>query len=232
MNPILIALDFDDADRAHSVASSLMGHVGGFKVGLELIMSSGPSVISEIADLGLPVFADVKLHDIPNTVRGAARAVGSYGARWLTVHATGGRSMIEAAMDGMSAWRPGKANGVLAVTVLTSLERGDLEEVGMGSDVEGVSVSLAGLAADVGAEGVVCSPHEVGAIGGIAPSLVKVTPGIRLPGSSSQDQKRVATPEEAVAAGADWLVVGRAITAAPDPVGAAEEIAASLGVRA
>lgn len=232
VNPILVALDFDDPVKARSLASALSGHVGGFKVGLELIMSSGPAVISEIAELGLPVFADVKLHDIPNTVRKAARAVGSHGARWLTVHAAGGRAMIEAAIDGMSAYRSSGGNGILAVTVLTSLNRKDLEEVRLGSDVEEVTLALAALAADARAEGIVCSPNEVSAVARSEPSLLRVTPGIRPSGSASQDQKRVATPDDALAAGADWLVVGRAITAAPDPVGAAKEIAASLGVRA
>ena len=230
MNPVLVALDFDDSSKARSVASSLASHVGGFKVGLELIMSSGPSVVSEIADLGLPVFADVKLHDIPNTVRGAARAVGSHGARWLTVHATGGRSMIEAAIEGMSTHRSAEGNGVLVVTVLTSLNSGDLNEVGLGSGVGTASSALAALAADVGAEGIVCSPHEVASSASTVPSIMKVTPGIRPKGTDPQDQKRVATPQQALDAGADWLVVGRAITAAADPVGAAQGIAASLGV--
>ncbi len=232
MNPVLVALDFEDATRARSVASSLSEHVGGFKVGLELIMSSSPAVISEIADLGLPVFADVKLHDIPNTVRGAASAVGSHGARWLTVHATGGRAMIEAAIEGMSAHRSSDANGVLAVTVLTSLDDRDLDETGVGSDAGHASLGLASLAADSGAEGIVCSPLEVAAVGSVAPSLVKMTPGIRTSSSGSHDQKRVATPRQALASGADWLVVGRAITAAPDPVEAAREIAASLAIGA
>ena len=232
MNPVLVALDFKDATQARSMASSLSRHVGGFKVGLELIMSSGPHVISEIAGLGLPVFADVKLHDIPNTVRGAASAVGSHGARWLTIHAAGGRAMIEAAMEGMAAHRPADTNGILVVTVLTSLGQEDVEELGMAPDPGQASLAMASLAADEGAEGVVCSPLEVAAVGRVAPSLVKVTPGIRIPGSSSHDQKRVATPGQALAAGADWLVVGRAITAAPDPVEAAIEIAASLGVGA
>lgn len=232
MNPILVALDFADPQEARSLASSLSKHVGGFKVGLELIMSSGPSVISAIAGLGLPVFADVKLHDIPNTVRGAASAVASQGARWLTVHAAGGRAMIEAAVEGMAAYRPADANGVLAVTVLTSLGREDLVEAGLGSDVSDASLTLASLAEDGGAEGVVCSPVEVAAVKSVAPSLLRVTPGIRSQGSGAQDQKRVATPEQAMAAGADWLVVGRAITKASDPVEAAREMAASLGVRA
>ena len=232
MNPILVALDFHDPAEARSMASSLSEHVGGFKVGLELIMTSGPSVISDIAELGLPVFADTKLHDIPNTVRGAASAVGSHGARWLTVHATGGRAMIEAAIEGMAAHRSADANGVLAVTVLTSLDRGDLVEVGLGSEASKTALTLASLAEDAGAEGVICSPLEVSAVRSAAPSLVRVTPGIRTEGSGSQDQKRVASPEQALAAGADWLVVGRAITRARDPVEAAREIATTVGVRA
>lgn len=228
VSPILVALDVDDASSARSLASSLEPHVGGFKVGLELIMSSGPSVISEIADVGLPVFADVKLHDIPNTVREAASKVGSRGARWLTVHASGGRAMIEAAVEGMARHAPVGGNGVLAVTVLTSLNLEDLNQIGFDRDTGEMSERLAGLAADAGAEGIVCSPHEVAAIASSHPSLLKVTPGIRPAGSQHQDQKRVATPQTALDAGADWLVIGRAITASDDPVASARDIAAGL----
>lgn len=228
MTPVLVALDFSDPDRAQSVASTLRPHVGGFKVGLELIMASGPSVISEIAALGLPVFADVKLHDIPNTVRGAAHRIGSHGARWLTLHASGGAAMIEAGIEGMAQSGREGANGVLAVTVLTSLERHDLAAIGIGGEVAEVAGSLAELAALSGAEGVVCSPLDLPVIVDVAPSLLRVTPGIRTEGVESHDQKRFTSPTSALAAGADWLVIGRAITGAEDPVRAAEEISASL----
>lgn len=226
MNPILLALDVPDAESAHELAEAVRPHVGGFKVGLELIMAEGPSIVSEIVAMGLPVFADVKLHDIPNTVSAAARQIGRRGARWLTVHSTGGRAMMEAAVEGFDA---GGGGGVLAVTVLTSLDRSDLSDIGLGGDVAEKAVTLAGLAADCGTEGVVCSPLELAALVASQPGLLKVTPGIRTRDVVSSDQKRTATPEDALAMGADLIVVGRAITSRPDPGRAAAEIARSIG---
>ncbi len=227
MNPILVALDVSDGETGRNLAGSLRAYVGGFKVGLELIMAEGPSIISEIAELGLPVFADAKLHDIPNTVSAAARQIGLRGARWLTVHSTGGKEMIEAAVEGFTA---GGGGGVLAVTVLTSIDQSDLTEAGFGGDVAERVLTLAQLAAASGAEGVVCSPLELNALVDSPPGLLKVTPGIRPPGTPAGDQKRTATPEEALAMGADLLVVGRAITSARDPRAAAAEIARSVGI--
>lgn len=225
VNPVLVALDVPDRDAALSLARLVLPHVGGFKVGLELLMACGPSVISDLAELGLPVFADAKLHDIPNTVGGAAREIGKRGARWVTVHSSGGRAMVEAAVEGMNGAGSG---GVLAVTVLTSLSAPDLPAIGVVPDVTELAVKLAGLAANAGAEGVVCSPLELHAIGRAHPGLIRVTPGIRPPGSDPGDQKRVATPRAALDAGADFLVVGRAITAAPDPAAEAARIANSI----
>lgn len=226
MNPVLLALDVADAESALRLAESVRPHVGGFKVGLELVMAEGPSIISEIADMGLPVFADAKLHDIPNTVFAAAKQIGLRGARWVTVHSTGGRAMIEAAVEG---FQTGGGGGVLAVTVLTSLDRSDLSDIGIGRAVIEETLTLAGLAAESGAEGVVCSPLELGAVVEHRPDLLKVTPGIRTSDTASGDQKRTATPEEALARGADLIVIGRAIASRPDPGVAAAEIARSIG---
>lgn len=191
-----------------------------------MVMSEGPSIISEIGGLGLPVFADLKLHDIPNTVSAAARQVGRRGARWVTVHSFGGRAMIEAAVEGFDSHGGG---GVLAVTVLTSLDRSDLTEIGLTAGVVEETLSLAGLAAESGAEGIVCSPLELAGLVESQPDLLKVTPGIRTTDVASGDQKRTATPAEALARGADLIVVGRAITSQADPGLAAAEIARSIG---
>lgn len=228
VNPVLVALDLEDLADALSLASSLRPHVGGFKVGLELLMSEGPRAVSEVAALGLPVFADAKLHDIPTTVEHAAFQLARRGARWITAHASGGRAMLAAAVAGLSRGAPTEA-GVLAVTVLTSLDEADLAAVGMSGSAGALSTELAVLAESTGAEGVICSPHEVAAIKTATRGLIAVTPGIRLMETQAVDQKRAATPREALAAGADYLVIGRAITVAPDPVAAAEAIVRSIG---
>ena len=227
MNPVLVALDTPDLESARSLAKSVRPYVGGYKVGLELMMAAGPRSVAEIAQLGMPVFADAKLHDIPNTVKGAAGQIARQGARWITVHAAGGRAMLEAAIEGAAS--TGSADcGILAVTVLTSLDTADLEAAGLGSDITAISLSLARHAAESSAEGVVCSPNEVADIAAANLGLITVTPGIRPAGTSGHDQKRTATPESALQAGADLLVIGRAITAADDPAAAAARIAATL----
>ncbi len=228
VNPILVALDVSDLARAERLARSLDGYVGGFKVGLELLMGEGPESVSRIAVLGLPVFADAKLHDIPNTTERAARQLAAHGARWITAHATGGSRMIEAAASGLTAGSEGRKVGVLAVTVLTSLDQTDLETLGMPGSVRARSVELARLARRAGAEGVICSPLEVASVKKLSPQFLVVTPGIRPGGSAHGDQKRTATPVEALRAGADFIVVGRAITEASDPVASATSILESL----
>jgi orotidine-5'-phosphate decarboxylase len=228
VNPILVALDVSDLARAERLARSLDGYVGGFKVGLELLMGEGPESVSRIAELGLPVFADAKLHDIPNTTERAARQLAAHGARWITAHATGGSRMIEAAASGLAAGSKGRKAGVLAVTVLTSLDQTDLEALGMSGSVRARSVELARLARRAGAEGVICSPLEVASVKTLSPQFLVVTPGIRPGGSAHGDQKRTATPVEALRAGADFIVVGRAITEASDPVASATSILESL----
>jgi orotidine-5'-phosphate decarboxylase len=207
---LYVALDFPTLEEAASLAEDLLSHVDGFKVGLELLLGTGPSAITTIAELGLPVFADAKLHDIPNTVERAARRLSSTGARFVSVHASGGRPMVDAAIVGFGG------KGILAVTVLTSR-----------ADPLGDAATLSELAAEAGAEGVVCSVSDLTKVKMVAPGLLCVTPGIR-PSFPSDDQVRTATPEEAAMAGADIIVVGRPITRSTDPVGAARALAASL----
>jgi orotidine-5'-phosphate decarboxylase len=223
-NPVCAALDFPtwpDADRfARAVAPS----VGLLKVGLELFAAEGPAAVHAAAALGRPVFLDLKLHDIPNTVEGAARSAARSGASLLTVHAAGGAEMVRAAVRGA-----GGGVTVLAVTVLTSLDAAALGAVGLAGPPEAAVVRLATLAVGAGAGGIVCSPHEVAAVRravGAGPLLV--VPGVRPAGAAKGDQARVATPEEAVRAGADVIVVGRPLRDAPDPAAAARAIAASL----
>jgi orotidine-5'-phosphate decarboxylase len=222
VSPIIVALDFPDIADAKSMAQALVDEVAGFKVGLELMTAAGPGAIEQIAALGPPVFADMKLHDIPNTVEGAARRIAAAGARWVTAHASGGREMLEAAMTGM-----GDA-GVLAVTVLTSLDEAGLESIGVRSGLESQVVGLAGLAEAAGVEGLVCAPGDVAAIRAKQIGSTIFTPGIRLESSPRDDQRRVGTPVESITAGADFLVIGRPITRAADPVATARDISASL----
>jgi orotidine-5'-phosphate decarboxylase len=220
---LVVALDVPTADEALRLADSLHPHVDGFKVGLELLMGEGPAVVSRVAALGAPVFVDAKLHDIPNTVAGAATRLGSIGARWVTVHASGGEEMVRAAVEALATGSEGVA-GVLAVTVLTSLDEATLETVGFGGSPTEHVIAMARLAAAAGAEGVVCAVPEAVAVKALDLALSVATPGIRPAESDSADQKRVATPAEAVSAGADLLVVGRPITAAADPVAAASSV--------
>lgn len=226
--PLLVALDLPTAEEAVRLAARLAPVVGGFKVGLELLMGPGPAVVAAVRELGRPVFVDAKLHDIPNTVERAARALGRLGARWVTVHAAGGDAMVAAAVAGLSEGSGGALAGVLAVTVLTSLDAAALTRVGFQGTPARQVTRLARVAAAAGAEGVVCSVRELGDVSQVAPDLLRVTPGIRPEGTRGKDdQVRIATPEEAIRRGADLLVVGRPITRHPDPVAAAEAIAAA-----
>lgn len=222
MSRIIVALDVRTLDQARSLAAPLADEVAGFKVGLELITGVGPSVIGAIADLGRPVFADVKLHDIPNTVERAASRIAGAGARWLTVHGSGGVEMVQAAVRGMGG------NGVLTVTVLTSLGGEDLESIGVASSLDDQVVRLARLGEKGGAEGAVCAPGEIGAIKEAGIGLRLFTPGLRLDTSQPDDQKRIATPLSAAEAGADFLIIGRPITHSADPTRTAREISASI----
>jgi orotidine-5'-phosphate decarboxylase len=220
---LIVALDVPTLAEAEELASSLVGAVGWFKVGLELFAAHGPAAVRAIAAHG-PVFLDVKLHDIPTTVERAAARIADLGVGLVTVHAGGGPAMVAAAVRGL-----GDAAEVLAVTVLTSTS--DAELAALGQDPAAVQVPrLARLAVDAGAPGLVCAPRDLtavrAAVGG-SPRLV--TPGIRPAEAGTDDHARAATPARAVADGADLLVVGRPITRADDPVAAAEAVAAAMG---
>ena len=227
MNPILVALDVDSAEHAEDLARSVYPYVGGFKIGLQLVMAEGPGSVRQIARLGKPVFADLKLHDIPNTVRSAATAMAAQGARWVTAHASGGRQMIEAAVEGLQIGSSHDV-GVLGVTVLTSMDDTDLAKVGVSTEVSDQVGRLSEVSSSAGAEGVICSPNEVTVVKAVDSRLLAVTPGIRTAVDELDDQKRINTPTEAIRLGADLLVIGRSITSADNPVEAAEAIQASL----
>ncbi len=227
-NPILVALDTRTAEEAVRLAKHVVDHVGGFKIGLGLLHGPGPATISAVAALGKPVFADAKLHDIPTQVGRAARRLGRLGSRWVTAHVAGGEDMLRAAVEGLG--EAGEEAGVLGVTVLTSLDDASLAAVGIAASPGKLVSRMARVASRSGCEGVVCSPREIGIVIEVAPDLVRVTPGIRPLGSGTDDQRRVLAPREAIERGATYLVVGRPITAAPDPAAAAAEITASLGI--
>ena len=217
---LLLALDLPSAEEALLIAQKLRHHVAGFKVGLELITGPGPGVIGAVRELGLPVFADAKLHDIPNTVGRAAQRLGGWGARWVSVHASGGEEMMRAAVEGLGEGAAGNPAGVLGITVLTSLRSETLASIGVSGSLARQVTRLAKLAARSGVEGVVCAPRELGDVGQTAPQLLRVTPGIRRQDETTDDQSRVASAAEALKWGADYLVVGRPITKSPDPVAA------------
>ena len=218
------ALDFTSWADAEGFARAVAPEVGLLKVGLEMFAAEGPSAVRAAAALGRPVFLDLKLHDIPNTVEGAARSAARSGASLLTVHAGGGAEMVAAAVRGA-----GPAVRVLAVTVLTSLDGAALTAIGLAGPPEAAVVRLARLAVGAGAHGLVCSPLEVAAVrAAVGPRPLLVVPGIRPAGSARGDQVRIATPPEAVRAGADVLVMGRPLREAPDPAAAARAIAATL----
>ena len=222
-NPVFVGLDTSDLATARALATAVRRHVGGLKLGLQFFMANGPAGVRAMAELGLPLFLDVKLHDIPNTVAGALRSLASLDLYMVNVHAGGGAAMLAAARDACPAHTK-----LIAVTVLTSLDDGDLGGMGI-SDGSGPQVArLAGLARAAGLDGVVASPHEVAALKTSWPGGEFIIPGIRPAGSAAGDQKRTMTPAAALAAGATMLVIGRAITDAPDPAAAAAAIAASL----
>ncbi len=221
---ICAAIDFPTWREAEPFARAVAPEVGMLKVGLELFTAEGPPAVRAAAALGRPVFLDLKLHDIPNTVEGGARSAAASGASLLTVHAAGGDEMVRAAVRGAA----GRLH-VLAVTVLTSLDDAALARIGLAGPAADAVVRLARLAVGAGADGIVCSPHEVAAVrAAVGPGPLLVVPGVRPPGASRGDQARVATPAEAVAAGADVVVVGRPLREGGDPAAAARAIAATL----
>jgi orotidine-5'-phosphate decarboxylase len=224
---LIVALDGDDLVAAEGLARCLTGVVDAFKVGLTLFAAHGPEALLEVGQHG-KVFCDLKLHDIPTQVQGAARSLASKGVWLTTVHASGGRAMVAAAVEGAGA--AGSGTLIAAVTVLTSLDAADLGSLGVAADPLAQVLRLARLAVGAGAQALVCSPQEVAAVRAeVGPGVLLVTPGIRPLGGDAGDQSRVATPAAAVAAGADYLVVGRPITAAADPRAAAAAIRAEMG---
>ncbi len=226
MSRLIAALDTADPRQAAAWARALRPHCGMVKLGLEFFVANGPAAVR---DIGPPLFLDLKLHDIPNTVAGAVRAALSLAPRMLTLHAGGGSAMIAAARqaaDAAGAARP----LLLAVTVLTSLNDADLRTLGIAATSGEHTLRLARLALAAGADGLVCSPLELGLLrAALGPAPVLVVPGIRPEGAASDDQARRMNPREAMAAGADWLVIGRPITNAADPAAAAAAIAYDIG---
>ncbi len=229
---IVAALDVPDLPAAAALAGKLAGHVGMVKVGLELFVAHGRAALEAVRPFGLPIFLDLKLHDIPQTVEAAARGAGALGAALVTVHASGGAEMIAAARRGLSAGAASAgvaAPKLLAVAVLTSLGAEDLRALGFSGTPAAIALRLGRLALDAGADGLVCSPEEVAPLRhGLGPGPLLVVPGIRPPGSAANDQRRTGTPRAAVEAGASHLVVGRPLRDAPDPAAAADAIAFEL----
>ena len=224
---LIVALDFNTAETAAQMTDKLRGHAGMFKVGMEAFTAEGPMLARYLIDSGEKVFLDLKFLDIPNTVRGACRSAARIGVSLLNVHALGGRKMLRAALEGATEGASDKRPRplVLAVTILTSLAADDLEELGIAGPPESAVLRMARLAQSEGLDGVVTSAKEVTALRReCGPDFVIVTPGIRPVGAAANDQSRTATPQAALAAGADYLVIGRPITAAPDPAAAAEAI--------
>ncbi|MBB5077032.1 orotidine-5'-phosphate decarboxylase [Nonomuraea endophytica] len=222
--PIAVALDAPDLETAARWAAMVTPHVSTVKVGLELYLRYGPDVIDSVrGGSGVQVFLDLKLHDIPNTVAGAAKAVSRLRPAILTVHAAGGPAMIQAAVQAAPHTK------IAAVTVLTSLSEADLGRIGLSGPADDAVRRLAVLSVRAGATALVCSPHEVAAVRSeVGPEITLITPGVRPAGAETQDQARVATPEQAMADGADLLVIGRPITGSADPGATAAALAASL----
>ena len=222
--PIAVALDAPDAETAARWAQAVTPHVAVVKVGLELFCRTGPSIVQSVRGAsGTGLFLDLKLHDIPNTVAGAARSVARLKPTYLTVHAVGGAAMVRAAVEAV----PDVA--IAAVTVLTSADDATLADVGLAGPSLDAVRRLSVLSVGAGARALVCSPQEVAAVRAeVGPDIVLITPGVRPAGAAADDQARVATPEQALADGADLLVIGRPITGAADPGAAAAQIAAGL----
>lgn len=224
---IIVALDYPDPTPALELASRLAPSLCRFKVGKELFTRAGPLVVERLNALGFQVFLDLKFHDIPNTVAAACAAAADLGVWMVNVHAAGGRLMLEAARERL-ANHPNPPL-LVAVTVLTSLDQSDLEEVGFRGTPEDNVLRLAQLAQDAGLDGVVCSPREAPRLRqALDPRLLLITPGVRPATASQDDQRRVMTPAESLAAGANFLVIGRPITGAPDPLHALLTLNAEL----
>jgi orotidine-5'-phosphate decarboxylase len=223
--PLFVAIDTPEADRARALIAAVGPHAGGVKLGLEYFVARGPDGVRAVIPSGVPLFLDLKFHDIPNTVAGAVRSALAVQPAFMTIHAAGGRAMMRAAADAAR----GSGCRLLAVTVLTSLDDSDLASVGqIGPSLDQVR-RLAALAKESGIDGIVCAPREVAAVRAeTGPGFTLMVPGIRPVWAEAGDQKRAMTPREALAAGADHIVVGRPITGAADPAEAARHIMAEI----
>ncbi len=231
-NPIICALDTQKVSEASHIAQEVRPHVGAVKLGLEFFTANGAAGVSKITHLGVPVFLDLKFHDIPNTVAKAIAATAGMNTFMMTVHTSGGRGMLKAAIDASDrvAQVTGKERPlVIGVTILTSLDQDDISLIGFQTTVQDQVLRLADLAQSAGLDGVVCSPFEIAPIRkACGDDLVLVVPGIRPEGSAQGDQKRILTPKQALERGADYLVIGRPITESEDRAAAAKAIADSL----
>jgi orotidine-5'-phosphate decarboxylase len=226
-SPVFCAIDRPDLEGGLALARSLLGTVGGLKVGLEFTTANGPDGVRQMVALGLPVFLDLKFHDIPNTVAGAVRAAGALGVAMMTLHVAGGPAMLRAAVEAAATCEP--RPWLLGVTVLTSVDDADLSAIGMTVGTADQVLRLAELAATCGLDGVICSPQEIAPLRRrFGPDFKLVVPGIRPAGSAIGDQKRTLGPADAIAQGADRLVVGRPITQAAEPRAAALAIEAEI----
>jgi orotidine-5'-phosphate decarboxylase len=224
---VMLALDRPDLAAARPLLARLASRVGAVKLGLELFTAAGPAAVAAVKEAGGRVFLDLKLHDIPNTVKGAARAAAGLGVDFLTVHAAGGTAMLAAALEGSGAGGPGPT--LLAVTVLTSLDEAALAAIGLAGPSEAAVVRLARLATAAGVPGLVCSPREVPALRrALGGRPLVVTPGIRAASAAGDDQRRTLSAVEALHAGSDYLVVGRPLLEAPDPEAALEALVAEI----
>ena len=226
---IIVALDVSSRQQAMKLVKELHGSVGMFKVGSQLFTACGPPIVKETIDSGGKVFLDLKFHDIPNTVLHAVTEAARLGVSMITIHASGGRTMMESVSKELQAKFHQNRPIVVAVTVLTSIDTRALFEIGIEIPVDEQVQRLALLAQDCGIDGVVCSPQEIRQIRtSVHPGFKIVTPGIRMPEQSLNDQQRIATPRDAIAAGADYIVVGRAVTEAPDPGVAIQSLIQSI----
>ncbi|MBV9462873.1 MAG: orotidine-5'-phosphate decarboxylase [Verrucomicrobiae bacterium] len=234
LSPIIAALDVADGKEALACVDELSAHVDIFKVGLQLFCKEGPRVIDQIADRGKKVFVDLKLHDIPNTVIGALETLVRPGVQFITLHGFGGREMLVRAREKLMQMR--EANGrieteLLCVTVLTSLDDEDMQEIGIDHSAAGEVVRLGRIAVEAGIHGLVASPEEAALLRrDLGAQVVLVTPGVRLAGDEIGDQKRIATPEEAMKNGANYLVMGRSLLAQKSPAEVAKRVRASLAM--
>lgn len=236
ISPIICAMDTPDLAQVLRLTDAIKNSIGAVKLGLEFFTAHGPTGVKEVIALGVPVFLDMKFHDIPNTVAGALREAVKMGVSMITVHGCGGKDMLSRASDTVrdTAAQLGiQAPVLLAITVLTSMNQLDLTQTGVTRKVEDQVVALATLANESGVGGIVCSPHEIALVRTVlGQDKMIVTPGIRFDGAATQDQKRTMTPQDALKAGANYLVIGRPITASASPVDVVRSLAQALSQQA